>query len=370
MKYSKLAALSVLALAAGAACAQSSVTLYGVIDTGIEHLTNYQGTTSSVTRMPGQAGGQLPSRWGIRGSEDLGDGLKANFVMESGFSPDKGSNNTNQGGRLFGRQAWVGLSNSLGQVSFGRQYSMLFWSMLDADPLGPAIYGLTTMDSFVAAPRSDNTVAYKGTFGGLTLGGTYSLGRDTTNCAGEVPGDAKACRALSAMLKYDTAAWGASLMRDQQQGGTGGTGGLTTSGLSDKRTGLNGYFKFGNAKLSAGVIKRNNQGSTSTTLTPKTDLVFVEAVYAFTPRFTLDGVVSRLKYKDSTNGSKATLVAVRGAYSLSKRTALYAEVGRMSNKGSANQALSGGTSAADTAATGPGAGLGQSGVYFGVRHAF
>jgi len=63
---------------------------------------------------------------------------------------------------------------------------------------------------------------------------------------------------------------------------------------------------------------------------------------------------------------------VRGAYSLSKRTALYAMVGRISNKGSANQALSGGTVPTDTGGTGtgPGAGLGQSGLYFGVRHSF
>jgi len=61
MKHSKLAALSVLALAAGAACAQSSVTLYGVIDTGVERISNYQGSTSSVTRMPWFRGsGQWP----------------------------------------------------------------------------------------------------------------------------------------------------------------------------------------------------------------------------------------------------------------------------------------------------------------------
>jgi len=372
MKHSKLAALSVLALAAGAACAQSSVTLYGVIDTGVERISNYQGSTSSVTRMPGQAGGQLPSRWGVRGSEDLGNGLKANFVLESGFSPDKGTNNTNQGGRLFGRSAWVGLAGQWGQVSVGRQYTMYFWSLLDADPIGPAIYGLGSLDSGIPGSRSDNTVAYKGTFSGFTVGGTYSFGRDSTNCVGEVAGDTKACREMSVLVKYDSAMWGVSLVNDQQRGGTGGTGGLTLSSQTDKRTGLNGYVKLGDAKLSVGNIRRNNQGSVSTNLTPKTDLSFVEAVYAFTPSFTLDGVVARLKYKESADNSKATIYAVRGAYSLSKRTALYAMVGRISNKGSANQALSGGTVPTDTGGTGtgPGAGLGQSGLYFGVRHSF
>lgn len=376
MKHSKLAALSVLAMAAGAACAQSSVTLYGVIDTGVERITNYQGTNSSVTRMPGQTGGLLPSRWGVRGSEDLGNGTKANFVLESGFSPDKGTNNTNQGGRLFGRSAWVGLSGGWGSASLGRQYTMYFWSLLDADPMGPAVYGLGSLDSGIPGARSDNSIAYKGTWAGFTAGATYSFGRDSTNCAGETAGDYKGCKEFSVLAKYDAPIWGLALAFDEQRGGTGGTGGLTTSGLTDRRTVANGYVKFGPAKVSAGLIKRNNEGVTTTTITPKNDLWFVQADVAVAPAVTITPLWARLKYKDSTNGSKGTLYAIRATYAFTKRTAAYVTAGRMSNKGSANFAVSGGTIPPETSTatpppgTGPGAGNSQNGFMVGIRHSF
>lgn len=370
MKHSKLAALSVLALAAGAACAQSSVTLYGVIDTGVERITNANGTSGSLTRMPGQSGGYLPSRWGVRGSEDLGNGLKANFVLESGFSPDKGSNNTNQGGRLFGRSAWVGLSGGFGAVTLGRQYTMYFWSMLDADPMGPAVYGLGSLDSGIPGARSDNTIAYKGTFAGFTAGGTYSLGRDSTSCAGEAVGDYKGCKEYSLMGKYDASMWGVALAYDQQFGGTGGTGGLNASTLKDTRRIANGYVKLGPVKASLGMVKRTNDGSTSATLTPKTDLVFVQADWAATSALTVTPLWARLKYKDSTDGSKATLLSVRAGYALSKRTSVYVTAGRMSNKGSANLAVSGGTTPADAQPTAPGPGRAQNGYMVGIRHSF
>jgi predicted porin len=385
MKHSKLAALSVLALAAGAACAQSSVTLYGVIDTGVERISNVGGTSSSLTRMPGQAGGILPSRWGVRGSEDLGGGTKVNFVLESGFSPDKGTNNTNQGGRLFGRAAWVGVSNAAwGSLSFGRQYTMYFWSLIDADAMGPAVYGLGSLDSGIPGARSDNTVAYKGTWAGFTAGATYSFGRDANgsttgtppvaaSCAGETAGDYKGCKEYSALLKYDASMWGVAVAYDQQRGGLGGAAGFTGSSLTDTRRVVNGYVKLGPVKATAGLIKRNyeNTGATAA-LTPKTDLTFVEADWAVTPAVKVTPLWSQLKYKDSSNGSKASILALRATYAFSKRTSVYALTGRMSNKGSANFGVSGGTipSPADGGSTAPGAGRSQTGFMVGMFHSF
>jgi len=372
MKQHQWLAISVLAWACGAACAQSSVTLYGVIDAGVERISNVSGTTSSVTRMPGQSGGSLPSRWGLRGTEDLGSGLKTVFALESGISVDKGSNNTNQGGRLFGRQAWVGLSGNWGQLSFGRQYTMYFWTLLDADSFGPSIYGLGSLDAGIPGARSDNTVAYKSTFSNVTLGATYSFGRDATNCAGEVAGDAKACREHSLLAKYDDPGkqWGLAIAQDVQRGGSGGTGGLTLSSQTDKRTVLDGYVKLADLKLMSGLVKRTNQGVTTSTVTPKSDLAYVQAAYPVTTALTVDGLWGRLKYKDSVDGSQATLVSLRGMYALSKRTALYVITARMSNKGTANQGVSGGTTPADGASTAPGAGKGQTGFMMGVRHTF
>ncbi len=136
MKHVALAC-TLLATACGAVQAQTTVTIYGVLDAGVEHLSSVGGS-GSLTRMPG-LGVSVPSRLGFRGTEDLGGGLKAIFTLESGFGTDSGT--LNQGGRFFGRQAFVGLSGDWGSVTLGRQYSMLFWSQLDADILGPNAYG-------------------------------------------------------------------------------------------------------------------------------------------------------------------------------------------------------------------------------------
>ena len=105
MKWS-VAAL--LATAAGLAHGQNSVTLYGIFDTGISyynHGTESGGTSIGMVSLTGR----LPTRWGLRGTEDHGGGVKSFFVLESGFQPGHGS--LNYGGRLFGSQANVGLNS-------------------------------------------------------------------------------------------------------------------------------------------------------------------------------------------------------------------------------------------------------------------
>ena len=84
--------------------AQSSVTLYGVLDSSLANTTNVNANGDNLAKMPTLTG-SLPSRWGLRGVEDLGGGLQAVFALESGFGVDSGA--LGQGGRLFGRQAWV-----------------------------------------------------------------------------------------------------------------------------------------------------------------------------------------------------------------------------------------------------------------------
>lgn len=370
MRKHTLAAAAGLSLLACTAAAQSSVTLYGFIDTGVERVSNANGTNSSLTRMPGQTGGLGPSRWGVRGTEDLGGGLRANFMLEGGFSPDKGTNSTSQGGRLFGRSSWVGVSGPWGSLSVGRQLTMFLWSMMDADPMGPAIYGLGNLDSGIPSARSDNSIAYKGTFSGVTLGATYSFGRDATSCAGEQVGNFKACKEVSAMAKYDTAAWGVALAFDEQRGGTGGLANLTASTQTDRRKIANGYAVLGPVRLAAGLIKRDNDGVTTTTVTPKSNLTYIEADWSVTPAITVTPLLARLKYQDSTDGSKSTLYSVRAAYAFTKRTSAYITSGRMQNRGSANNGVSSGTLPPDLQPTGPGGGRGQTGVMVGVRHSF
>ncbi len=355
---SKYVAGCLLASAGALSYAQSSnVTLYGVLDTGVEHVTNVGAAGKGLTRMPTLTG-SVASRWGMRGSEDLGGGQKAIFTLESGFGLDTGV--SGQGGRLFGRQGFVGVAGAWGSLTLGRQYTMLVASIADTDILGPNIYGSGSVDSYIPNARADNAIAYRGTFNGLTLGATYSLGRDTVgNCAGENAADKRACREWSALAKYDADGWGVALARDEISGGPGAAAGLTSSALTDTRTVLNGYVKFGKAKIGSGVIRRNNEGSA----TSKSDMVYLGAAYPLTPALVLDAQLYKLDYKNSPNQS--TLLAVRGTYGLSKRTVAYVTAGHMQNGGTSALSVSTGA-----AGSNPAAGASQTGFMVGMRHNF
>lgn len=357
-------AAGLLAAAPLLASAQSSVTLYGVVDTGVEYVSNVGAGGHGLARMTTLTG-TVPSRWGLRGTEDLGGGLKSIFVLESGFAPDSGV--SNQGGRLFGRQALVGLSGPWGQVAFGRQYTMLFWAMLDQDILGPNVFGSGSLDSYIPNARADNAISYKGKFGGLTVGATYSFGRDVvnagpspsgTNCAGENPADKTQCREWSALLQYDNKTWGVAAAYDSQRGGPGAFGGLTRN-MRDDRLSVGGYMLLAKTKLGAGYLRRDNQASA----TPLSDLYYVGAAYDITPAFTLAGQVYYLKYHGSDN--KALLGALRGTYNFSKRTSVYATAGYINNDGQLAMSVSGGAPGSN-----PKPGASQFGAMLGIKHVF
>ncbi len=122
MKKSNVAVMGALALAIGiapgASRAQSSVTLYGILDAGITYVSNTGG--SHVFKF--DDGVSYGNRIGFKGTEDLGGGLKAVFVLESGFR--LGNGQLGFGGAQFGRQAYVGLQNNWGTLSFGNQLDM------------------------------------------------------------------------------------------------------------------------------------------------------------------------------------------------------------------------------------------------------
>ena len=361
---SSLIAASLLTFATGAVHAQT-VSLYGLLDTGIEYVNHVAGG-SGLTRMPGVTG-SLPSRVGFQGREDLGNGLSAVFTLEQGLLIDTGTQG--QGGRLFGRQSFVGLSGSWGTLSIGRQYTMLYWSLIDADIFGPGIYSSSSLDSYIPNSRADNAVAWRGKFGDFTLGATFSLGRDAvnagpspggTNCAGELAGDARACREWSALAKYDAANWGTALAVDDLRGGVGAFAGLTSSSLRDRRLSANGYVKLGSSKLAAGVIHRDNEGSAAT---PRSNLWYLGVSQPLSSFMTLDAEVFRLSYKSSDN--RATLGALRLSYLLSKRTMIYGTAGHIDNNGTLALSVSAGAPGSN-----PVAGASQSGAMLGVRHSF
>lgn len=346
--------------------APAGVTIYGVADVGVEHLTKVGVSGSSLTRMPTNTSSS-PSRLGLRGSEDLGGGLRALFTLESQIGFDTG--NLLNGGRAWGRQAWVGLAGNWGTLALGRQNTMLFWGILDADILGPNAFGSGSLDSYIPNARADNVVSYRGTFSGLTVGATFSTGRDGvnagpspagTNCAGENGDDKKACREASLLVKYDAPEWGAAVAVDRLNGGPGAFAGLVSSDLVDTRTMLNGWARLGSVKLGAGLLRRDNDGNVAT---PRSNLVWLGAAWNATPSLALEGQVYRLDFKDSDN--QATLVALRAMYSFSRRTAAYVSAGHISNDGVIALSVSGGAPG-----SAPAAGGSQSGLLIGIRHSF
>ncbi|WP_027209960.1 porin [Burkholderia sp. WSM2232] len=179
-----LAATGVLAMCAGAH-AQSMVTLYGTVDAGITYTSNQQFTRTDGTVGSGHGwamtGGNLvPSRFGLTGTEDLGGGMQAKFMLENSFYTGSGA--FVQSGAQFNRQAWVGVAHEhFGTLSFGRQYDSY------SDFLGPyvssnswaTLYGshFGDVDNLNEAFNFNNAIKYTSPdWNGLSFGGTYSLG--------------------------------------------------------------------------------------------------------------------------------------------------------------------------------------------------
>ncbi|WP_144160254.1 porin [Paraburkholderia sp. BCC1885] len=173
-------AFAVLGTLAGAAHAQSSVTLYGIIDEGLDMITNNKG--GHVYQLAGSV--MQGNRWGLTGAEDLGGGMKAVFQLENGFNGNSGA--LSQNGLMFGRQAWVGLATPYGTVTFGRQYDSIFdyAAPLAAGQLGAGVYGAHPgdLDNSNIDYHDNNTIKYASpNFAGLKFGGTYSLGGTAGN---------------------------------------------------------------------------------------------------------------------------------------------------------------------------------------------
>jgi outer membrane protein OmpU len=192
MKRLVLAAAIAAVFAAPSAQAQSSVTIYGLLDAGITMLSNVGGSRAWVF----DSGIQQANRFGFQGSEDLGGGNKVIFTLENGFSLNNGS--AQQGGLLFGRQAYVGLSNPYGTLTAGRQYDFMGeeLALTTAAAYIGGLYGWHLGDQDrLAGERLNNAVKYESPkIGGLTFGAMYSFGG--------VAGSLKEDSAWSAGLSY------------------------------------------------------------------------------------------------------------------------------------------------------------------------
>jgi predicted porin len=366
-----LIALAVLATA-GVASAQSSVTLFGIVDATLAHGS---GSIANKTQLTNS--GYNSSRLGFRGTEDLGGGMSASFWLEAGLANDDGqgaatnSNNQASGvgaavagrqGLTFNRRSTVSLAGNWGEVRLGRDYTPQFWNLTVFDPFGtngvgttqvfnsqiaglPSGAGLYPLGSTGPVVRASNSIGYflPGNLGGFYGQAQYYLGENASNVAapvGSKDGDGLAFRAGYANGPFNVALSGSKTKY--------ATGDVTS-------TNIGGDWNFGVAEL-MGEYSWDKIDSP----------VSVKARGGLIGALVPVGVGQiRLAYSyyrfDTLSDPKAKKLALGYVHNLSKRTALYATYARVSNSGGANQALNGAATAANES---------SNGYDFGIRHSF
>ncbi|MBB1634064.1 porin [Cupriavidus sp. UME77] len=357
--------LALLPLIPGAAMAQGSVTLYGVVDAGIEylsHVPNATGGSDSTVRM--STGNLSTSRFGLRGTEDLGNGLKGVFVLENGFDLDTGK--VNQGGRLFGRQAFAGLQARYGTLTLGRQQTLLYDLSSAFDPMVISTrYSLLMHDKWMSG-RADNAIKFTGTTGGIYYGLLYSTGYDST-AGGEIAGASKAGREWSASVGYTNGPLSTRMAYDEVRGNT-----VTLQDNRERRAAVAAAYAISSVKVLAGYRYYRGDFTTSSL---RTNLYWAGLQYQATPGISLTGAAY---YTDVRNSSADPLSFVlSGTYALSKRTDLYTILAYAKNRDGSAMGLSGFGPSLNANATTlvntteqVGAGQSQVGAIVGMRHRF
>lgn len=312
MKKSLLA-LALFGAFSGAAFAQTSVTLYGIVDAGIVRET---GGAANVTKLTG--GVKNGSRWGIKGSEDLGGGLAANFVLESGFNTDTGT--MGQGGLLFGRQAYLGLSGGFGSVNFGRQYTPLFAALDSIDPFGTGMAGASNNILNVnPIVRMNNTIKYStANLGGFSGSVAYGFGESSAGSANN--------RQLGVSFGYANGPVGVVAAHHRTEN--------ATDTNTAKRSLVGGNYNFGVAKAYLGYqVERDAATSTVAAPTAFTSSDARNAIVGVSAPVGAGTILASYIRKDDRTGANADAdqIAVGYIHNLSKRTHLYTSFARISN---------------------------------------
>ena len=410
----KLIGLSIAMLfAANGAYAQSmngsSVELYGVLDLAVGNVTNslsadsyfpavvnpYSATKSTVGHgVTGMFnGGITPSRWGIRGTEDLGGGLKAIFNLDSYIDAQSGSlsnaaaslaNNSptkstvsaasSVNGQLFNDQAWVGLSDAtLGKITFGRQWGLLgdiirdYDAVQDAQLFSPLGFsGAFAGGGLTENKRQDSSIKYNGKYADFNFGVMAKLGG--------IAGNSSAGSIYGISGGYEANGLGVQAAYQSSKDSLSGTNGATANSITPTNQNTESFviaakYAFGDAKITGGfeefkiekpsdslyALGTNNYygysiGTVANTglcatgdvadycgASKKTDTIWVGADYNFTPAFNLAAGVYDIDAK-ATTGVKSSNIyeySLLADYHFSKRTDVYGGVMYSQYKGDA-----------------------------------
>lgn len=336
------------------AFAASSVTLYGVIDQGIDY-TNNSGGRSLVHMQDGTYDGVYGSRWGLKGHEDLGAGLSAIFRLESGFSAENGQ--MRQGGLLFGRQAYAGLSDArFGTLTLGRQYDSVvdfLQPVTAAGKFGGPFVHAGDIDNTDDSFRVNNSVKYASPdIGGLTFGGLYSFTNTTAPGRGTTGlwslGASYSHAGLKVAAAYLYAKNPALLLTDGDYAanttgpaiGAGGPFSYVGNAASEQVYGAGASYMLGAATLGLDYTDTKFDHANGTTATVRFDNYEAWAKYQITPAWSIGGAYT---YTHGNVGysQKVPLyhqVGLTTSYALSKRTSLYAMAVWQKAAGSATNA--------------------------------
>lgn len=367
-----LVALAVLA-AAGAASAQSSVTLFGIVDAGIAYSdakTNLATGGSTKTSQYGMMNsGYNSSRLGFRGTEDLGGGLAAGFWLEAPLGVDSGTiSNSN----FFNRRSTVSLSGGFGEIRLGRDYTPTFWNDTTFDPFGTNGVGTNIINvahssltdgSYV---RSSNGVGY---FLPPNLGGFYGQLQysfdeqvHTDGAFSSQQGRYAGGRFGYANGPLDVAvAYGQSKPVD-----------TVTTGVKVKTANLGASYDLGVVKLFGELSQvRNETEIAAGTTTQKLNGWLFGATAPVGPGL-IRASVGQARVSQDGPDPRATKFALGYVHNLSKRTALYATVAHTSNKDGAAlvTAPSNGLNGVGFVAGAGNEAKGSNGYEFGMRHSF
>lgn len=325
---------TLLALAAGVAQAQSSLTVYGIADVGV--VREYGRFAPSITKL--DSGMQSGSRLGFKGSEDLGTGMKALFVLETGLQMDTGG--FAQGGLAFGRQAYVGIDSGYGTLTLGRQNQSQFIALDAIDPFSTGLAGTSTnLFYFPKGIRNNNMIMYASpTVGGFSGELQYAFG--------EVAGNASAGRNIGGAFGYAAGPLQVKLSYEKEN--------LLISpiGESNRMTMLSGGYDFSVVQVGAAYQIAKNDSTRDET----------NALIGVTIPFGASTVMaSYIRHKDrALSSGNANQFALGYTYALSKRTNLYSSYARIGDTNS--RALFVGNAT--------GGGSNNTAVSVGVRHKF
>ncbi|WP_438391849.1 porin [Caballeronia sp. DA-9] len=335
----------------GSTFAQSSVTLYGILDAGLTYTNNVATKTGHASTVQFAAGDAQSNRWGLRGVEDLGNGLNVSFVLENGFNIGTGA--LGQGGREFGLQSYVALnSKTLGSISFGRQYDLIGWifpayALAANTPAGLMAWSLPAnaaggylLDNRVWGDEVDNAVKYMSpSIGGFTFGAMYGFG----NVAGSIGTNSSSNFALT----YDYGAFSAAVAYMSIHNVTTANSTEYIGGAAYSTDKFRFFGNVSNIKLSSGSrlgVTNYEAGLT----------------YSITPSAILGG---GYQFQARNNGlGSANQITLTGDYFLSKTTDVYlvAGLGHDHAYGPIVEAGLGTASSSDV----------QTAVRLGIRHKF